>query len=546
LAVTGQQDYAPSLFEHQESVLNAGALFALPALISQGLGRFFKVFNPLPSGFYGLHHVILILCFMALCRIKNPEQLKKHPPGELGKLLGLDRIPEVGYFRAKIKQITGQSKSDELHAELFRWYAEEMPEMFFYIDGHVRVYHGDLANLPKRFVSREKLCLSGTTEFWVNDQQGLPLMVVTGELNEKLKSAIEEIMPKILKGITRPVKPDEPGEPAFTIIVDREAYEPAWFKKLWDQHHVATITYRKNVKDEWDSSLFYNVETQIYNTNVTMQLCEMGTELNGHWFREIRRLSETGHQTSVLTTHPGLSLPDTAVKMFSRWSQENFFKYMVSDFDFDRMIEYGTEPVDQKRTIPNPQYKQLTYQIKKAREKKARLEARIFKQMEGNGQTKGVDHLAQTVLKSANLIEKINGYNDEIKVLLAKREDQPSRISIAEMPPQQRYNKLIQESKKLKNAIIMVVYRAESALYNTLSEFYKSTEKEGRVILKEIFTSDANMIPDYKNHTLTIKLHSLSTPRANQAVKDLCSFLNLTETCFPLTNLKLVYETVAL
>ena len=543
MAVTGKQDYAPSLFKHQESVLNAGVLFALPALISQGLERFLKVFNPLPPGFYGLHHVILILCFMALCRIKNPEQLKKHPPGELGKLLGLDRIPEVGYFRTKIKQITDQSKSDELHVELFRWYAAEMPELFFYIDGHVRVYHGDLANLPKRFVSREKLCLSGTTEFWVNDQQGLPLMVVTGELNEKLKWAIEQIIPKIISGITRPAKP---GEPTFTIIVDREAYEPAWFKKLWDQHHVAIITYRKNVKDEWDCSLFYDVKTQIHNTNVTMQLCEMGTQLNGHWFREIRRLSETGHQTSVLTTHPSLSLPETAVKMFSRWSQENFFKYMVSDFDFDRMIEYGTEPVDQKRTIPNHWYKQLTYQIKKAREKKARLEARIFQQMEGNGQTTGVHYLAQTILKSANLIEKINGYNDEIKALLEKRKDQPSRISIAEMPPQQRYNKLIIESKKLKNAIIMVVYRAESALYNTMSEFYKSTEKEGRIILKEIFTSDADMIPDYKNHTLTIKLHSLSTPRANQAVKDLCNFLNHTETHFPLTNLRMIYETVAI
>ena len=362
MAVTGQQDYAPSLFEHHQSVLNAGALFAMPALISQGLERFFKVLNPLPSGFYGLHHVILILCLMALCRIKNPEQLKKHPPGELGKLLGLDRIPEVGYFRKKIKQITNQSKADELHSELFHSWTGEMPEMFFYIDGHVRVYHGGKANLPKRFVSREKLCLSGTTEFWANDQQGLPLMVVTGELNEKLKSAIEEIIPKIQKEI--PLR-DKYAEPAFTIVADREVYEPAWFKKLWDQYRVAIITYRKNVKDEWDSSLFYDVETLIHNTPVTMQLCEMGTQLNGLWFREIRRLSENGHQTSIMTTHPSLSLPETAVKMFSRWTQENFFKYMINDFDFDRMIEYGTEPVNQKRTIPNPEYKVLTYQLKK-------------------------------------------------------------------------------------------------------------------------------------------------------------------------------------
>lgn len=479
---------------------------------------------------------------MTLCRIKNPEQLKKHPPGELGKLLGLDRIPEVGYFRKKLKQITDQSKTDQVHTELFHWWIEEMPEMYFYIDGHVRVYHGEQANLPKRFVSREKLCLSGTTEFWVNDQQGLPLMVITGELNEKLKSAIEEIIPKIIEQIPQVANQ---FEPIFSIIIDREAYEPAWFKKLWNEHRVAVITYRKNVKDEWERSLFYSVETKVYNTNVAMQLCEMGTELNGHWFREIRRLSENGHQTSVMTTHPSLSLQNIAIKMFSRWSQENFFKYMIADFDFDRMIEYGTEPIDQKRTIPNPEYKTLTYQIKKAREKKSRLEARVYKNLEDIGIIDMANYM-QNILKKSSLIDKINVYNDEIEGLLVKRGNILSRISIAEMPSEQRYNKLKTESKKLKNAIIMLVYRAESALYNIMSEFYKTNEKEGRVILKEIFLSDADMIPDYENKLLTIKLHSLSTPRANQAVKELCTFLNQTETCFPLTDLMLVYETVAI
>jgi hypothetical protein len=162
-----------------------------------------------------------------------------------------------------------------------------------------------------------------------------------------------------------------------------------------------------------------------------------------------------------------------------------------------------------------------------------------------NIDTKGIDHLEKTMLKCAPTIELIAGINIEINDNLEKRKSQPSRISVAEMPNDERYNRLKQESKKLKNAIIMLVYRAESALFNILSEFYKSNEKEGRMILKEIFTSDADMIPDYENKTLTIRLHSLSTPRANQAVKELCSFLNLTETCFPFTNLKLIYETVA-
>src|SRR5690554_3106811 len=142
-----------------------------------------------------------------------------------------------------------------------------MPEMFFYVDGHVRVYHGQEANLPKRFISRQKLCLSGTTEYWVNDQEGLPLMVLTSELNEKLKVGIEQAIPKILKEV---LPPTDPKEPVFTLVFDREAYEPKWFAKLWREHHVAVITYRKNVQDKWNESLFYNVEIQSYNNNVTM------------------------------------------------------------------------------------------------------------------------------------------------------------------------------------------------------------------------------------------------------------------------------------
>jgi hypothetical protein len=542
LAVTGTQAYAPDLFEHHESVLNAGVLFSIPALISQGLDKTFKVFKPLPPGFYGLHHIIIILCFMALCRIKNPEQLKKHSPGEFGKLLGLDRIPEVNYFRTKLAQIIDQAKTDELHIKLFRSWAEELPELFFYIDGHIRVYHGKKAHLPKRFVSRQKLCLSGTTEFWVNDQQGLPLMVLTGELNEKLKVAIEQIIPKMRNEINFI---PQPSQPIFTLVFDREAYEPKWFIKLWEEYRVAVITYRKNVADKWDDSLFYNADTQIYNNTITMQICEMGTLLNGHWFREIRELSENGHQASIMTTHPSLLTQNTAIKMFSRWKQENFFKYMNENFDFDRMIQYGTDPIDQKSTIINPEYKTLTYQLKKVREKKARIEARVYKKMDEGSQS-GADHVIKVLTKNSSLIEQINDYNDQAKTLVAQRKQIPSRITIAQMPEQKRYDKLKQEGKKLKNAIIMIAYRAESALYTILAEYYKSTEKEGRQILKEIFTTDADMIPDYQNNTLTIRLHSLSTPRANQAVIKLCEFLNQTQTLFPNTKLRLIYKSVAI
>lgn len=541
LAVTGALESAPNYFEPNESVLHAGVLMSIPGLISQGLNKAFNVFSPLPRGFYGLQHMLLLLCFMALCRIKNPEQLKKYPPGEWGKLLGLDRIPEVGYFRKKIGQIVKQARTDTLHKELFLDWTSDIPEFFFYIDGHVRVYHGSKANLPKRFVSREKLCLNGTTEFWINDQQGMPLMVITGELNEKLKPAIMQAIEAIKKELY--VNPGSEDKPVFTLIFDREAYEPLWFKHLLEKHQVAVITYRKNVKDKWANEAFQSTDIKVLNNNVSTQLCEMGTQLNGAWFREIRKLSESGHQTSILTTHPSLPIGAIAEKMFSRWTQENFFKYMNENFDFDRMIEYGVEEVAQETTIPNPEYNKLNYQLKKSREKRSRLQAKVYSKIETIDNLT-IENALKKIAEKSDMLLKIDEYSDDIEHLVEKRSKLEQRITIAEMPENKRYNKLKSESKKLKNAILMIAYRAETTLYNAMSEFYTSNKKDGRMILKEIFTSDADIIPDYKNKTLTVRLHSLSNNRFNQVAKKLCEILNETQTPYPNTNLILKYETV--
>ncbi|MDQ7032276.1 MAG: hypothetical protein Q9M37_06115, partial [Desulfonauticus sp.] len=63
--------------------------------------------------------------------------------------------------------------------------------------------------------------------------------------------------------------------------------------------------------------------------------------------------------------------------------------------------------------------------------------------------------------------------------------------------------------------------------------------------LREIFSSDADMTPDLKNKTLTITLHSLSTPRANDVVKKMCALLNQTQTIYPGTNMRMVFKSVA-
>jgi len=172
------------------------------------------------------------------------------------------------------------------------------------------------------------------------------------------------------------------------------------------KNKVSVITYRKNVKDKWNECLFIDTETQLFNNNVPMRLCEMGTPLSGAWFREIRKLSENGHQTAILTTHPNLSIQLIAGKMFSRWTQKNFFKYVLDNFDFDRMIEYGTEEIDQRRTTLNPEYRKLTNQLKKLREKKARLEAKMYNKIESEDE-KTIEEVKKYIIpKLCDYMEK--------------------------------------------------------------------------------------------------------------------------------------------
>jgi len=51
-------------------------------------------------------------------------------------------------------------------------------------------------------------------------------MFVTSELNEKLKTTIEKIIARILKDAELEIS-SNPEVATLTIVVDREAYEPA-------------------------------------------------------------------------------------------------------------------------------------------------------------------------------------------------------------------------------------------------------------------------------------------------------------------------------
>ena len=327
-AAVGLLDGAPIEFERVADVPDGGVLFALPALLLYGLLDKSREIFSMPEGFYPLESIFLLLALMALARIPSLEALRYVAPGEWGKLIGLDRIPEVRTLRQKVSALCSERGRAERWSGLLakQWMEGEAESAgVFYADGHVRLYHGKLTDLPRRYVARERLCLRGITDYWVNAMDGQPFFVVTYPVDPGLLSVLEHnIVPRL-----RAEAPSQPSEQEleansllsrFSIVFDREGYSPKFFARMKEQR-IAVLTYHKYPGEAWPEHEFRTHRVRLVNgEEVSLQLAERGVRLsNDLWVREVRQRSESGAQSSILSTDYRSDLSRVAVAMFARW-----------------------------------------------------------------------------------------------------------------------------------------------------------------------------------------------------------------------------------
>src|SRR6202790_3906172 len=242
-AAMGELEAAPVIFEAAQDVPEGGVLLALPALLAVGLLRHSAEYS-LPPGFYGQSSVMILLALMALARISSLEQLRYQAAGEWGNLLGLDRVPEVRTLRHKIKLLCReQGRAARWNAALAQEWIGQQPAgpnsgLAFYIDGHVRVYHGNLTKLPRHYVPRERFYLRATVDYWVNALEGQPFCYFNQAVDHGLVQAMRgEVLPWLEANVSlsaeqRQRVAADPRVPRFTVIFDREGYSPDLFGEL--------------------------------------------------------------------------------------------------------------------------------------------------------------------------------------------------------------------------------------------------------------------------------------------------------------------------
>ena len=534
-------------FEASESVPNGGVLFALPALLSLGLLHNTNRYFQLPNGYYGLASIFLLLAFMALTRIKSVERLRYFAPGEWGKILGLDRIPEVRTLRKKLKILTTEGACAQWGADLCaQWMASDLTSAaMLYIDGHVRVYHGSQTKLPRHHVARERLCLRATTDYWVNAMDGQPFFYINKEVDPGLIKVVEgEIVPRLEQEVpAQPTKEpldSNPLQPRFTLIFDREGYSPAMMLRL-KKKHIACITYHKYPGDNWAETEFTKQQVSLVTGEVVeMALAERGTWLGKKlWVREIRKLTESGHQTSIIATHYAMDFITIAASMFARWTQENFFRYMRQHYNIDGLVDYCLEDIPDAIPVVNPNYRQLDSEIRSINGKLSRRLAKFGSiNLETEIKPQEVEAFEQ---KKATLLEEITDFQEQVDTLKSERKETDKHITIAQLPEEERFSKLATQTKQLIDTVKMVAYRAETAMVNILREHMRRVD-DARQLVVALYQTEADLLPDHQNQTLTVHLHRLANHSNDQAIENLCRELNETKTIFPGTDFEMIFE----
>ena len=532
MAYLGLLDDAAPLFRPGTAIPGAGVLLAMPALVASGVIECAReVYGSIGPAFFGLRTTIVSLVLMALLRIKRPEALKEHSPDSFGRILGLDRAPEVKTLRRKLKRLGGLGRSTRFGRALAerRVAARGALMGFLYVDGHVRVFHGE-ATLPKTHVAQMRLSMPATTDYWVNDAIGEPIFVVTAEAN----AGLVKMLPSILDEARSLL-----GERRLTVVFDRGGWSPKLFAKL-----VAAgfdlLTYRKGRSRRLPRSRFCEHKGVINGRAIEYTLADQGVYLLGGKLRlrQVTRLSENGHQTPIVTSRRDLPAVEVAYRMFERWRQENFFKYLREEYALDALVEYATEPDDPAREVPNPKWNVLDGKLRQARAALKILHAEYGLKALLNLDSRR-PALRGFKIAQGKLGKKIIEAVKRCRKLEIRRAAVHHRLPVGQVVSGPVV-KLATERMHLTSLLKMVAYQVESDLFRLVTPHYKRAEDEGRTLIQSALASAADI--EVSETELRVLVAPLSSPHRTLVLATLCSELNATATMFPGAKLILRYD----
>ena len=302
---------------------------------------------------------------------------------------------------------------------------------------------------------------------------------------------------------------------------------------------IACVSWQKNFRSPcWADDDYRLCEVTLYGPaqshQQTVRLAEKSVVLdNTVTVRQVRRQLDE-REVAIVTTHPTLSTEQVASLMFSRWSQENFFKYMRDQFSLDSLTSHALEPMDEDTIVVNPRRRDLEKQLRKVKGRINSARNKIAKL------GKDVSKAKQKQCLSRDL-QDLEAEHEKVRV---KKNETVRHVRAGDLEADERLDVLPKAQRLFIDIIRMIAYRAETRMVPAVAGV-QGAKPNARKALQKLFNADANIIPDRRQGTLTVQVLGSGSNSTDRALKPLLDELTSTETVYPGTNLKLVYELAA-
>ncbi len=523
----------------------AGLLLALPALEGTGLlGAAREVYGRVRDGFYGLTATLLTLVFLALAGEPRAEGATRVPPAALGRVLGLDRAPEVKTIRRKLAELATAGQAADLVMALARRHAAARPDAlgFLYVDGHARVYYGTRI-VQKTHVARLKFPAPATMETWVTGQDGDPVFMVVAEPSDSLAGELRRLLPD-LRGIVGQGR-------RVTVCFDRGGWSPALFADI-TAAGFDLLTWRKGPAPDLPAEVFATVtctddrgrahEYALADSTAELSISEGPRKGQTVTLRQVTRRvpAKAGatRQIHALTSRTDLPPGEVCWRLASRWREENYFRYARTWFALDALDSHAAGPDDPDRMVPNPARKAAAARIRAAEAaaqaaEAARDAALLQLRSPAPGQAA---YLSNQVINA--LAAPVQAAWRELDEAGQAAAAVPARVPLGALSPDMA--RLDAEVKQITHAIRMAAYNAETALARALDGHYARAGDEAYALIREALTISGDIRPG--PGALLIQLDPLTAPRRTQALAALCDQLTAAGARYPGTDLVLRYE----
>ena len=546
LARSGLIASAPPVFTGCARAPLAGLLLALSALAATGLIEdAHATYGALQNGFYSLDTMLCESVFRALLGQARAAGAARIDPPALGRVLGLDRAPEVKTIRRKIRLLAEAGRAGDWIAAMARRHTQDRPEQtaVLYVDGHVRAYQGT-RRIAKTHVPRLKFPAPPTVETWVCDAAGDPLLVVMAEPAASLASELRRLIPDLRAAV---------GDDRRVLVgFDRGGWSPTLFADL-DAAGFDTLTWRKGAATDIEEALFTEcVHTdelgrthtwRLADTEVALDIAEGPRKGEVFAMRQISLFDAAAtRQMHILITRRDLPTAEIRYRMGARWRQENHYRYARTHFDLDTHDTYRAGDDDQTRMVPNPAKKPAYQQVEKASRALHLAETLRDRELLAASLVRpaGPHHRGPPTSDRHQSTADVHTAETVFDAALDAHQAIPHGYRLLQVHPGQQV--LDTETKLIHHAIRIAAFNTAQSLARAIvtGTGYTRGNDEADTLIRTALAGSGDIIPDHD--TLHIRLDPLPAPRHTAALDDLCQVLNDTDTVYPGTGLALRYS----